>query len=228
MPESFIPDNEDELVTWFNDHAAGVATHGAMVGLTAGEIAQPAVDAQTVAHAVNARALYQSKSQEVTEYKNSLLYSALNTPVPGTPTAPAIGALPMGAIGNCVARARLRAQQVKGHVGYTAAIGEDMRIVAPAAGGPVMQPTLEASPETDYAIRLTFAMNGHQQIEIWEKRGAAVDFTMLAVDSNNPYVDGRAPLVVATPETRQYRARYRDDDAPVGTWSDVISVVAQG
>ena len=47
------------------------------------------------------------------------------------------------------------------------------------------------------------------------------------MDTNNPYVDGSPPLVPGTPEVREYRARYMDNDLPVGEWSDVISVTAQ-
>lgn len=38
---------------------------------------------------------------------------------------------------------------------------------------------------------------------------------------------GRAPLVLGHPETREYRARYKDNDLPVGDWSDVISVTGR-
>lgn len=34
-------------------------------------------------------------------------------------------------------------------------------------------------------------------------------------------------LVPNTPEVRQYRARFKDNDLPVGDWSDVISVTVQ-
>jgi hypothetical protein len=36
----YIPDDEPALVVWFNDHAAGVSTHGEAVGLSAGDITQ--------------------------------------------------------------------------------------------------------------------------------------------------------------------------------------------
>jgi len=76
-------------------------------------------------------------------------------------------------------------------------------------------------------VRLTFAMRGHDQIEIFSMRGSETELTLITVDTNNPYVDGRAPLVPNTPELRQYRARYRDNDLPVGDWSDVVATTAQ-
>jgi hypothetical protein len=33
--------------------------------------------------------------------------------------------------------------------------------------------------------------------------------------------------VPGQPEVRQYRARYRDDDHPLGHWSDIVQVTAR-
>ncbi|MFH0983065.1 MAG: hypothetical protein V2A79_16220 [Planctomycetota bacterium] len=70
-------------------------------------------------------------------------------------------------------------------------------------------------------------MRGHDRIEIQSQRGAEPDFSLLALDTNAPYLDARAPLAPDQPEVGQYRARYRDDDQPVGDWSDIVQVTAQ-
>jgi hypothetical protein len=226
MPD-YLPTVESALVVWFADHAAGVSTHGATVGLSAGEITQAADDAATVAHAVNGRSLYESKNQEFTAYKNILLYAPLNTPLPGTPAAPAVGALPAGALAACVARARQRAGQIKASPAYTVAIGEDCRIVAPAGGDEdVPKPVLKATVQTDFAVLLKFAMFGHDQLEIQSQRAGETEWTTIGFDTNSHYTDARAPLVAGQPENRRYRARYRDDDQPVGEWSDIVEVTA--
>lgn len=227
MPD-YVKTNEGDLVIQLNDHAAGVATHGATVGLSAAEITQAAADAATATHAVNGQSLYQSKSQEWTEYKALLLYGPINTPLPGTPVPPVVGVLGLGALAAIVARFRQRAERIKAHPNYTPAIGEDCRIVAPAPGPPgIPKPELVGVAETAFAVRLTFAMLGHDQIEIYRKRGSETEWTLITVDTNSPYVDGSPPLVPNTPEVRQYRARYKDNDLPVGDWSDVVSVTAQ-
>ncbi len=224
----YVKTNEADLVIQLNDHAAGVTTHGATVGFTAPEIAQATTDAATATHAVNGQSLYTSKGQEWTEYKRILLYGPLNDPMPGTPTAPVTGAPGIGALPSIVARFRQRAERMKAHPAYTQAIGEDCRIVAPVAppaGTP--KPELTAKAETSYVVRLTFAMRGHDKIEIYSKRGSEVDWTLITVDTNTPYLDGRLPLVPNTPEVREYRARYVDNDVPIGDWSDVVSATAQ-
>ncbi len=94
-------------------------------------------------------------------------------------------------------------------------------------GGETPEFEFVSHAETAFAVRMTFAMRGHQQIEIYSKRGTEADFTLLRVDTNKPYLDGHPPQVAGTPETRRYRARYKADHLPVGDWSDTISVTAQ-
>ncbi len=42
----------------------------------------------------------------------------------------------------------------------------------------------------------------------------------------SPYLDNRPPLVPDQPEERRYRLRYRDNDLPVGDYSDIYVVTA--
>ncbi len=52
------------------------------------------------------------------------------------------------------------------------------------------------------------------------------EWSTIGFDTSSPYTDGRGPLVAGQPENRRYRARYRDDDNPVGEWSDIVEVTA--
>jgi hypothetical protein len=225
MPD-YVETSEADLVVQLNDHAAGMTTHGAALGFAPDEVAQAGFDAHTASLAVNQQSIIQSKAEEWTQFKRIVLYAPLHTPLPETPvphTAPVV--LP-GAMAAIVARFRQRAERAKAHPAYTPAIGEDLRIVAPIeVPGPV-KPALRAVPETAFAVRLTFAMSGRDQLEIFSRRGGG-GWEMITVDTNSPYVDGRAPLVPGQPEVREYRARFRDNDLPVGEWSDVIAATAQ-
>lgn len=40
-------------------------------------------------------------------------------------------------------------------------------------------------------------------------------------------MDTRPPLQPNTPEVREYRGRFYDNDAPVGEWSDVVSITTK-
>jgi len=58
------------------------------------------------------------------------------------------------------------------------------------------------------------------------ERAAETAWASRAFDTNSPYLDGRAPPVAGQPEQRRYRARYVDNDVPVGDWSDTVEVTA--
>lgn len=223
----YVETNEAALVIQLNDHAVGMATHGTTLGFSAPEINQAATDAAEALMLVNQQSIIQSKAQEWTEFKKIVLYAPLNTPLPPMPTAYTVPPALVGALAAIVARFRQRGERAKAHPNYTQPIGEDLRIVAPVTPPPaVIKPVLKGVPETDFNVRITFTMSGHDQIEIYSRRGGG-DWELITVDTSNPYVDGRAPLVAGQPEVREYRARYKDGDEPVGDWSDVISVTAQ-
>jgi hypothetical protein len=90
----------------------------------------------------------------------------------------------------------------------------------------VPKPVLKTTVQTDFAVLLKIAMFGHDQLEIQSQRAGETAWTTIGFDTNSPYTDARTPLVAGQPENRRYRARYRDDDQPVGAWSDIVEVTA--
>ncbi len=63
-------------------------------------------------------------------------------------------------------------------------------------------------------------------VRIESMRGAETAFSYLSTDSSSPYIDNRAKLNPAQPETRKYRAIYYDDNEndTLGMWSDEVLV----
>lgn len=221
----YMPDAEGDLVTWFSDFSAAIGVHGTALGLTAPEIAQVATDAQTVALVVTTRSLFESKKQEVTAMKNIILYSPVNTPMPVAPSQPAPIAFLIGALAAVVPRTRLLVERIKNHLNFTTAIGEDLRVISTvSAPDPAPKPTLKLKTLGAYQVELSFAMRGHDQMEIQSRRPGETNFSILVFDTNSPYVDGRDPLVPGQPELREYRIRFVDDNSPTGEWSDVVSI----
>lgn len=202
-------------------------THGPVLGATAGEVTQTTTDAAMLAFLVNGQEIKQTDAQEWTAYRDLIIYGPLNTPLPGLPTAGTIGAVPIGAAAAIIARTRALVERYKNHPAYTQAIGEDLGIISTDDTPGPSHPTLTGNPETDYVVRLGFAMLGHDMIEIQCQRGNEADFTSIGFDTATPYFDSRAPLTAGQPETRRYRARFVDNGVPIGDWSDIITVTAQ-
>jgi hypothetical protein len=63
-------------------------------------------------------------------------------------------------------------------------------------------------------------------MRLGSQRAAETASASLAFDTNSPHLDARAPLVAGQPEQRRYRARFVDDDTPVGDSSDTVEVTA--
>lgn len=59
---------------------------------------------------------------------------------------------------------------------------------------------------------------------IESQRNNETDWTLIGTDTNSPFVDNRAPLVVGAPEIRRYRIRYLVNDLPVGNYSATVTV----
>src|SRR5665647_146978 len=117
---------------------------------------------------------------------------------------------------------RALVRRIKAAPAYTPAIGELLGIEkgdtsAQTFGTP--RHDLEARSVLNAEVELGFAKNGYTGVEIECRRGAEVDFKFLARDTEAPYLDNRASLLSAAPETRHYRARYLQKDLCVGEFS---------
>ncbi len=102
-------------------------------------------------------------------------------------------------------------------------------------------PARAAASQADFAVRPSFAMRGHAirtphasagsdpPRAAWARsqRADGAAWSLRAFDTNSPCVDGRPPLVAGQPEQRRYRARYVDNDLPVGDWSDTVEMTAR-
>jgi len=143
--------------------------------------------------------------------------------VPTLPTG--VASVPPGALNRLFALVQI----IKNSTGYTDAIGQDLGIIAAAAGTP--SAATQSAPSiklvlvqgaANKAVNLTFLKNGHTGVWIESQRGTgAMEF--LAIDTEVPYHDDRPLLVPNTPEVRTYRARYWDKGLANGDWSDTAT-----
>lgn len=223
----YLPKSEAQLVIWFINFAAKLATHAATVGVTLAEVTLAGQYSTMLQRVVNGRQVKKTDSEEWTAFKDLIIYGSYTAPEPTEPTSGTItpaapDPIPVG----LVEWTRLLVERIKNHTGFTQAIGEDLGIIStPDLPGGLL-PVLEALAETDFAVRILFAMQGYPMIELQCKRGSETEFTTVAYDTASPYLDARPPLVAGVPEVRQYRARFIQDDAPVGGWSLTVSVTA--
>jgi hypothetical protein len=125
---------------------------------------------------------------------------------------------------------RAHVRRIKAHANYTEAIGEELQIEGPevTVSSPTKsQPDLRTISAIAGEVTIGFRKNGFTGVEISCRRGSETEFSFLARDTEEPYVDTRANLT-AGPETRYYRAQFLNKDQAVGQFSDLLVVTVPG
>ena len=73
-------------------------------------------------------------------------------------------------------------------------------------------------------VELDFDKSISDGVNIYSNRGTEADFTFLARDTVQPYVDNRPLLAAGKPELREYKCVYVQSDAEIGLFSDEVVV----
>jgi hypothetical protein len=114
---------------------------------------------------------------------------------------------------------------IKAHKNYTAAIGQDLRII----GSEITIDSASWKPVLNVKIKAGHPViiwtKGHASaIEIWVDRGEGFVFFTINTEPDTP--DNTA--LPSPPTQWKYKAIYRLHDEQVGGWSDVMSILAGG
>lgn len=200
----YLPRDENALASWSENYRVKIAVHGAVLGLTAGEITAQQTSAGLVKTAIEANVQAQHDAQEATALKDQR--KALDLPL----------------IQQSVAR-------IKTSSGYTAAIGEDLGVVGDEQTFDVdaYKPEMSASVFPG-KVRLDFKKKGVKGVKIYGRLQGQPGWNYLDTDTRSPYEDTRPLTTPNTPETREYMAIGMIDDEQVGQPSDVVTVVYGG
>jgi hypothetical protein len=224
--DDWLPAREDELLPWFNNFNTKLPGYAATLALNPGDLTTVADDTAMVGFAVNNVTIFKAEQKEWVDFKNLELYGPVGSPTPGVPTVPAITPPTLVAPG-LIRRTRDIVLRIKAHPNYTEVIGEDLGIIgAEQAGADLVKPDGKAEALPNHEVRITFVKAGHDGVDVESQRAAETTWSYLAFDGFSPYIDNRPPLLVGQPEERRCRLRYRDNDLPVGEYSDVYVVTA--
>jgi hypothetical protein len=223
MAESWYPDRLADLIPWHANFNIVAQAIGTTYGLSAAQKALIALDSANIATIVNYLEVVDAFNQAVTEFKNLMFISPINTPLPPEVAAPATLNLPDGSEAAIEARTRLYANIIKASPSYTPEIGEQFGIIGAATGGPTT-PGLVATALTQSQVRLAVSKGGYDVVAIDSRRGGG-DWEQIGVSMTAEYIDARPPLVAGQPELREYRAQGMEQNARVGALSPVVSAV---
>lgn len=224
-----IPKSEPELVIWLKNFAKNFSTHGPTLGFTAAEIAAVQADAEMFEYLVaDSLPAYKAHLDARYSYKNTIKNGPIGTPGGAPPPAPTVGAAPATVAPGILPRLRQLVQRIKIAPNYTTDIGDTLGITGKDEGNApdpnTAKPTAKVTALPLNQVRIDFVKSGFDGVWIESRRQNETDWTFLAIDLYTPYLDTRAPAQGSSPEQREYRLRFYDNDAPTGQWSDTINV----
>jgi hypothetical protein len=222
----YLPKDEPGKRKWLTNWAAKLPTYAATVGVTAAEVTQAAADSAFFNYVCDAHAQHTKTTRDWTAYKHA---AAHGDALGNLPTTPALGTAPATVPPDIFGRNCALAGRIKKHPSYTEAMGQDLGIIGAeqtidySSLKPVLNITLQAGhPVIDWHKQ------GMDSLELWADRGDGKGFIFLAIDSVPLYTDTAALPAPGAGAVWKYKGIYREADAQVGQWSDVVSIAVAG
>lgn len=120
---------------------------------------------------------------------------------------------------------RAQGRQMKANPNYTIAIGQDLGIEGDDSliNKDTMKPILKLFLMPNQHVRISFQKSISDGVKIYTRRAGETEWTLLAFDSESPYIDTRENLAAGA-EMREYKAVYVIGDVEVGLESDVATI----
>ncbi|MBX7135536.1 MAG: hypothetical protein K1X67_22945 [Fimbriimonadaceae bacterium] len=222
MRANFYPRRQSKRVQWHAQFAASLASYAGVLGIPAPVVAQAQVDAQNVALFLAAFEAATNYRNEVLAFKDQMMEGLLNTPTPPAPTPPAAIVLPVGTLGNIEARTRRLVAEIKANPAFTRQMGVDMGIIATPTQ--LSTPSVAAAALTGSRIALRVKKGGYAVVLLMRSRDG-VNWERIGVLDSATFIDDGPPLEDQKPEERHYRVQGYAKNAPVGEYSNVVTVV---
>jgi hypothetical protein len=119
------------------------------------------------------------------------------------------------------------AKLIKASKTYSTAIGMDLQIIGSES---IPKNMTDIKPDlklniTGQKVGISFRKDNALGINIYSRRGAETEFTLLVSNTEVNYTDDRAKLESAKPEQREYYAYYTDDNIQTGIRSEIHSAI---
>lgn len=230
MPgSSYMPTTDGGKAELLEHLAATLPKYAELLEISASDLDMLKNNASIFRHALNILYALQSYTQHWTEFKNQLRdgggFGNVDWPLPFKQDENVQPVLIYGIIPWLSALIK----RIKAHRNYTAAIGQDLWLIAAAHvfDPNSLKPVLSSQIKVGHPVIVWIKGKAHA-LEIWVDRGDGNGFVFMAVNME-PNTTDNAPLPAAgVTAIWKYKAIYRFHDEPVGQWSDVISVMVGG
>ncbi len=217
----YLPGNLEAFVFWLSNFILKLKPLATLLGVSPRELEQTEADHKFVSFACDAKNQYAAKAKDLTAFCNILQKGGQDLVLPQSvqlPEAPPM--VPAGVAD----RVTGLVHRIKHHPAYNDAIGHDLGIIGPEQSVDFnsVKPQVRVSLQDGRPV-LRWKKNRLDGAELIVDRGSGT-FERLAVCTKPRFTD-QAPLPSpGTGAVWKYKVIYRDNDKPVGQWSDIASV----
>lgn len=233
MKKYFLPRGEADKLSWLKNFANKLGIYATKYGITAAEVADMQNSAAFYDYWLNYSLQNGEYNKKLTKYRAELREgiepgaTASVAPVP-----PTFAAAPTSVAPGIFVRASSLAVIIKKRAAYTQADGEDLGIEGAEDSSSAAKIEAETKPVISVRLiqggkpEIVWTKSGFDGIDIYVDRGNG-QFVFLASDSYPNNTDN-APLPATGAALWKYKAIYRLDDEPIGSYSDIISIAVGG
>lgn len=223
--QDFLPKTDALRLAWLAKFKDKFGTYATGLGL-ATELPNVTRDYDTFLYLLNTVDQFKSEAQERVKYKKLMADGKLGAPQP-TPPNPTTLTPPANIAPPAIfPRLRLLVQRIKLSPAYNTAIGTDLGIIGKSETPGVAKPSLTATTTPGVlTVTLKFVKATYSGVQLEVERGNTPGFVVAANAIVSPFAHSLPPATPGMPETRRYRARFLKGNAPVGEYSDVVTVV---
>jgi hypothetical protein len=247
MAEHYMPKGERDREGWLSNFSSELQVYGAGLGISPATITSVENDYLAYKFMLDTEDLFKAKMHERTKYKDTLFNGALGTAIAAYPASPVLPASPVQVAAGIIHRVEALVQVIKGSPGYSEAIGQALKIIAPGKTPGDLTPLekTELKPvgkiveNSAVEIKIKWAKGDADGVIVYVNAAvtaapvagskvdaeAAISWVEYGRYNYSPFVDTRKNAG-AQPETRMYKLQYFEKDKPVGLQSDIIKVVA--
>lgn len=220
---------QDAMISQFDQFTLKLPSYQTTFGLTPEQVTAARTDFLWAEFSARLAAQFEAEAKNRFDWRDSLLDGPVTL---GAQQVPSIGTeftppQPPPVADGILPRWRKLVEQIKGHLAYTKAIGEDLGVEATAAPAQATKPRIRTCTESGGKVVLNIIKDGRDALALFCRRGNETQPSLVGVFTRSRIEDVRPVLVPGQPEVREYTAQYRDRDQPVGETSDACRLTKQ-
>ena len=222
---NYLPRSDKAKLTWFQNFYLKLITFYVVTfGLTTEETDALLADLNAIVYTNKLCEALSKAALSCNGYRKSMNNGTNTVAIPAFPELVAPPLPPTPVQPGIFVRIRKMVKTLKAHPNYTEVIGLDLATIGATIvpNYAIMKPSLTIRLN-GLAIFIKYLKKGTSGINLYCKRGAETEFTLLATITKASYSDVRANLIAGQPETRNYQAWYVLNDVVVGLISNVAT-----